>query len=75
MGIGYAIGFSFSGLKSAITLGIFFGLLNIVIYLGSIIGISNRHHFTYFQPGGIAEGGGTSIIIGCGITFLVVQLI
>lgn len=75
MGIGYAIGFSFSGLKFAITLGIFFGLLNIVPYLGSIIGISTVTILAYFQPGGIAEGGGTSIIIGCGITFLVVQLI
>ena len=40
MGIGFAIGFSVSGLKFGITLGLFFGLLNVVPYLGSIIGIT-----------------------------------
>ena len=58
MGIGYAIGFSISGLKFGITLGIFFGLLNVVPYLGSIIGISTALVLAYLQPGGIADGGG-----------------
>ena len=40
MGVGFAIGFSLSGLKFGITLGLIFGLLNVVPYLGSIIGIS-----------------------------------
>ncbi|HAD21795.1 MAG TPA: hypothetical protein DCF87_06745 [Opitutae bacterium] len=74
MGIGYAIGFSISGLKFGITLGIFFGLLNVVPYLGSIIGISTALVLAYLQPGGIADGGGFGILIGCGITFSVVQL-
>jgi predicted PurR-regulated permease PerM len=74
MGIGYAIGFSISGLKFGITLGIFFGLLNVVPYLGSIIGISTALVLAYLQPGGIADGGGFGILIGCGITFSIVQL-
>ena len=36
MGIGYAIGFTLSGLKFGIALACLFGLLNIVPYLGSI---------------------------------------
>ena len=74
MGIGYAIGFSVSGLKFGITLGIFFGLLNVVPYLGSIIGISTTLVVAYFQPGGLADGGSSLILIGCGSTFLLVQL-
>ena len=75
MGIGYAIGFSVSGLKFGITLGIFFGLLNVVPYLGSIIGISTTLVVAYFQPGGLADGGSYLILIGCGSTFLLVQLL
>ena len=75
MGIGYAIGFSVSGLKFGITLGIFFGLLNVVPYLGSIIGISATLVVAYFQPGGLADGGSSLILIGCGSTFLLVQLL
>ena len=33
MGIGYAIGFSISGLKFGMALGLFFGVLNVVPYL------------------------------------------
>ena len=39
MGVGYAIGFQVSGLKFGLALGLLFGLLNVVPYLGSIIGI------------------------------------
>ena len=42
MGVGYAIGFTLSGLKFGIALGLLFGLLNIVPYLGSIVGIVTR---------------------------------
>ena len=34
MGVGYAVGFSLSGLKFGIALGLFFGLLNIVPFWG-----------------------------------------
>ena len=75
MGIGYAIGFSISGLKFGITLGLLFGLLNIVPYLGSIVGIATALLVSYLQPGGIAESGEWTVLLGCGISFVVVQLI
>lgn len=75
MGVGYAIGFSLSGLKFGITLGLLFGLLNIVPYLGSIVGIVTALLVAYLQPGGIAENGELNVLFGCGISFVVVQLI
>ena len=38
MGVGYAIGFSVAGLKFGIALGLLFGVLNIVPFLGTILG-------------------------------------
>ena len=75
MGVGYAIGFSLSGLKFGITLGLLFGLLNVVPYLGSIVGIITTLLVAYLQPAGIAETGQWSILAGCGLSFVVVQLI
>jgi predicted PurR-regulated permease PerM len=75
MGVGYAIGFQISGLKFGLALGLFFGLLNVVPYLGSIIGIVTALLIAYLQPAGIAETGQWGILLGCGITFGVVQLI
>ena len=75
MGIGYAIGFSLSGLKFGIALGLFFGVLNIVPYLGTILGVVSILAVSYLQTGGIFETGQWNILWGCGITFLIVQLI
>jgi len=75
MGIGYAVGFSISGLKFGITLGLLFGMLNIVPYLGSIVGIITVFFVSYLQPGGIAESGEWSILIGCASSFAIVQII
>ncbi len=75
MGIGYAIGFSLSGLKFGIALGLFFGVLNIVPYLGTILGVVSILAVSYLQTGGILETGQWNILWGCGITFLIVQLI
>ena len=75
MGVGYAIGFSLSGLKFGITLGLLFGLLNVVPYLGSIVGIVTTLLVAYLQPAGIAETGQWGILVGCGLSFAVVQLI
>ena len=75
MGVGYAIGFSISGLKFGIALGLLFGLLNIVPYLGSIVGIVTTLVVAYLQPDGIAQTGEWTILIGCGVSFAVVQLI
>jgi len=75
MGIGYAIGFSLSGLKFGIALGLFFGVLNIVPYLGTILGVVSILTVSYLQTDGILETGQWNILWGCGITFLIVQLI
>lgn len=75
MGIGYAVGFSFSGLKFGIALGVFFGVLNIVPFLGSILGVISVIAVSYLQPGGILESGQWNVFLGCGITFAVVQLL
>ena len=75
MGIGYALGFSISGLKFGIALGLFFGILNIVPYLGTILGVISVLTVSYLQTGGILETGQWSILWGCGITFLIIQLI
>jgi len=75
MGIGYAVGFSLSGLKFGITLGLFFGILNIVPFLGTILGVVSVLAVSYLQTGGILETGQWSILWGCGITFLIIQLI
>ena len=57
MGLGYAVGFSFSGLKFGITLGLFFGILNIVPFLGTILGILSVFAVSYLQTGGILDSG------------------
>ncbi len=75
MGVGYAIGFQVSGLKFGLALGLLFGLLNVVPYLGSIIGIATTLIVAYLQPAGIADTGQWGILMGCTITFVVVQLI
>ena len=75
MGIGYAIGFSLCGLKFGIALGLFFGILNIIPFLGTGLGVLTVLAVSYLQPGGIFETGQWNVLWGCGITFLVVQLI
>ena len=75
MGIGYAVGFSLSGLKFGVALGLFFGILNIVPFLGTILGVVSVLTVSYLQTGGILETCQWSILWGCGITFLIVQLI
>jgi predicted PurR-regulated permease PerM len=74
MGVGYAVGFSLSGLKFGIALGLFFGLLNIVPFLGSVLGVFGVLVVSYLQTGGILESGNWNVLIGCGITFAVVQV-
>lgn len=52
MGILGAVGFSLIGLKFGLVLGLAVGLLNIVPYLGSIIGLGVALPLALFQPGG-----------------------
>ena len=52
MGILYAVGFSIGGLKFGAVVGMMLGLLNIIPYLGSIIGLVVTVPLALFQPGG-----------------------
>ncbi len=52
MGILYAVGFSLVGLKFGLFIGLALGILNIVPYLGSIIGLSVALPLALFQPDG-----------------------
>jgi predicted PurR-regulated permease PerM len=75
MGVGYAIGFTFCGLKFGLALGLLFGLLNVVPFLGSLLGFFTVLAVSYLQPGGIGETGQYNVFVGCLTTFAIVQLI
>ena len=69
-GVLYAIGFSAVGLRYGFVLGLLLGLLNIVPYLGSIIGLGVGLPLAYFQ-----QDGGLWLTGAVLIVFTVVQLI
>lgn len=52
MGVLFAIGFSIIGLKFGLFLGLALGILNIVPYLGTIIGLGIALPLAFFQPEG-----------------------
>lgn len=70
MGILLALGFSIAGIKFGFALGILIGLLNIIPYLGTIIGLGTVLPIAWFQP----EGGLVLAAIALGI-FVAVQMI
>lgn len=70
LGIVLAVGFSLVGLKFGIILGITLGLLNIIPYLGTMLGILTVLPLAYFQ-----ENGGFNQIILCAIVFVIGQLL
>jgi predicted PurR-regulated permease PerM len=70
LGIVLAVGFSIVGLKFGITLGIVLGLLNIIPYLGTMLGIVTVLPIAYLQ-----DGGGIGLIIGCAVVFAIGQLL
>ncbi|TNF79901.1 MAG: AI-2E family transporter [Acidobacteria bacterium] len=69
-GILYAIGFSLVGLKYGFVIGLALGFLNIIPYLGSIVGLGVSIPLAYFQ-----EGGGLVLVVLVLVVFSVVQLI
>jgi len=69
-GLLYAVGFSAIGLRYGFVLGLLLGLLNIIPYLGSLIGLGIGLPLGYFQ-----QGGGLGLMAGVLIVFTVVQLI
>lgn len=66
-GVLYAIGFSIVGLRYGFVIGILLGLLNIVPYLGAIIGLAVTIPLSLFQ-----EGGGVTL---CVLTLLVIVIV
>lgn len=70
LGIVLAIGFGIVGLKFGIALGIVLGLLNIIPYLGTMLGIVTVLPIAYLQ-----DGGGIGLIIGCAVVFTIGQLL
>jgi predicted PurR-regulated permease PerM len=69
-GVLYAIGFSLIGLRYGFVLGLMLGLMNIIPYLGSIIGLGIGLPLAYFQDGGGPLLAGLVLLV-----FTVVQLI
>ncbi|WP_269526658.1 AI-2E family transporter [Coraliomargarita parva] len=70
LGLVLAIGFFVVGLKFAILIGLILGLLNIIPYLGTMIGIITVLPIAYFQ-----EDGGPSLIVACAVVFVIGQLL
>ena len=52
MGVLFAIGFTAIGLKFGLFLGLALGVLNIIPYLGTILGLAISLPLAFFQPGG-----------------------
>jgi predicted PurR-regulated permease PerM len=69
-GLLFAIGFSLVGLKYGFVLGLVLGFLNIIPYLGSIVGLSVALPLALFQ-----NGGGWILVAWVLGVFAVVQLI
>jgi len=70
LGVVLALGFGMVGLKFGIAIGIVLGLLNIIPYLGTMIGIITVLPIAYLQDG----GGGTMIAL-CAVVFILGQVL
>ena len=65
-----AIGFSVVGLSYGFILGLLFGILNLVPYLGNLIGLMITIPLAWFQP-----DGGWGVLIGVLVTLGIVQVV
>lgn len=70
MAIMYATGFTLIGLKAGIVIGLVLGLLNIVPYLGTLIGLLIVLPLAYLQPSGGLQLLGMALVV-----FTFVQLV
>jgi len=70
MGVLLGTGFSLAGIKFGLALGFATGLLNVVPYLGSILGLSVVLPLALFQP-----GGGLALVGICVAIFAAVQTV
>jgi len=69
-GILFAIGFAIVGLQHGVILGLMLGMLNIVPYLGNIIGLAVVIPLAWFHP-----FGGPAVLAGVAIVFVIVQVV
>jgi predicted PurR-regulated permease PerM len=69
-GLLFAIGFTLVGLNYGFVIGLTLGLLNIVPYLGNIIGLGTALPLAFFQ-----DGGGVTRVLAVLVVFAVVQMI
>ena len=67
-GMLYAIGFSLVGLKYGLVLGLLLGFLNVIPYLGSMLGVAMTFPLAYFQ-----DGGGPLLLVAVILVMLLVQ--
>lgn len=63
MGVLYAVGFTVIGLKFGLAIGLALGLLNIIPYLGTILGLLTAIPLAFFQPGGGGHMVGLVIVV------------
>ena len=69
-GLMFSVGFSLVGLPHGAVLGFLLGLLNIVPYLGNIVGLAMVIPMAWFSP-----SGGIGMLTGVGVVFVIVQCI
>lgn len=69
-GVLFAIGFGWLGLQYGVAIGLILGMLNIIPFLGNIIGLSVVLPLAYFQAGG---GGG--LLMQVLVVFVIVQCV
>jgi predicted PurR-regulated permease PerM len=69
-GLLFAIGFSLVGLKYGFIIGMVLGFLNLIPYLGSLVGLATALPLAYFQ-----SGGGLSRVALVILVFAIVQAI
>ncbi len=69
-GLLFAIGFTLVGLKYGFVIGLTLGFLNIVPYLGNIIGLGTALPLAFFQ-----DGGGLIRVLAVLVVFAAVQMI
>jgi predicted PurR-regulated permease PerM len=70
MGVMFATGFTLVGLKGGILIGLVLGLLNIVPFLGTLVGLLIVLPMAYFQPAGSLHLVALSLLV-----FVIVQLV
>lgn len=67
-GLIMAVGYSIAGLRYGFLLGLVFGLINIIPYLGNLVGMAVAFPLAWFQP-----DGGPGVLLGVVVALIVAQ--